>query len=129
MKVTGPKLYKDLKTSGEISPLDFKYMKENPDGDIGFSVEHNRKVIEDSIKATDAMVARKQKDYDDQLAYRTEASAHFLKALMRGKYNSSDPHTAAQKYFGKELAVLRGEEIKQEMIEKMKKTAKDIGLN
>ena|SRR3990167_374939 len=122
MKAKGPKLYKDLKRghSGEIRDVDFKYMYQNPDGDIGFSVEHNRKVIEETIKKNKANEKRLKKEYLNNVEERIDASTYFLKAIANGKYNSSDPHTQALKYFGRrELARLRGEEIRQELMAKI----------
>ncbi len=127
MKAYGPKLFKDLKTSGEISKADFKFVPKDPSP--GFSVEHNRRVIEQSIKKNEALMRAKRKIFEEGLEERTDAGTHFLMALARGKFNSSDPKTAAMKYFGRrELARLRGEEIKEEMMRKMRQTAKDIGL-
>lgn len=130
MKVKGPKLFKNLKTSGEIHEADFKFLQEKPNGDANFSIARNRAVIEKSIKKNEALMRAKQRAYDNALAERTDAATSFLQALVRGKFNASDPHTAAMKYFGrKELARLRGEEIKQLMLEQMKKNARDIGIN
>lgn len=118
MKARGPKLYPHLKTSGQIDEKDFKYVPAEPEP--GFSVEHNRRVIEESIKKNDRLMRQKQKEFDEAIEERTDASVSFLQALIRGKYNSSDPHTAAMKYFGKkELARLRGEEIRQQLMDNL----------
>ena len=130
MKAQGPKLYKNLKTSGEIQEADFKFLQERPDGDANFSVERNRKVIADSIKKNRQLMIAKQKAHDEALAERTDAATSFLMALAKGKYTTLDSHSAAMKFFGKrELARLRGEEIRKQMMEQMKKTAKDMGLS
>ena len=122
MKAKGPKLYKDLKRghSGEIRDVDFKYMYQKLDGDVGFSAEHNLKVIEESIKKNKELEKRLKKEFMNNIEERVDASIHFLKAMEKGKYNWSDPHTQTLKYFGKrELARLRGEEIKCELMQRM----------
>lgn len=125
MKVRGPKLYKNLKHSGEISDVDFKYMYQKPDGDIGFSADRNHKVIEDTIKKTKAREKQLKKEYMEKVEERIDASVYFLKKLASGAYESLTPHEAALKYFGrKELARLRGEQIKQELMAKIAMSSK-----
>ena len=130
MKAQGPKLYKNLKTSGEIHEDDFKFLQEKPDGDANFSVERNRRVIAESIKKNQRLMIAKQKAHDEALAERTDAATSFLMALAKGKYTTLDAHTAAMRFFGRrELARLRGEEIKKQMMEQMRKNARDLGMN
>ena len=130
MKTKGPKLYKNLKTSGEVQEADFKFLQEKPDGDANFSVQRNRQVIADSIKKNEKLMIAKQKAHDEALAERTDAAASFLKALVDGKYFGVNSHTAATRFFGRrELARLRGEEIKKQMMEQMQKNARDLGMN
>lgn len=77
-----------------------------PGGDLGFSPERNKAVIEDSIRKYEAERERRQRLFGERLDERSDAVSHFLKAIDRGKA------TTAMKYFGKkELARLRGEEI------------------
>lgn len=123
MKAIGPKLYKEQRHSGEIQKQDFKYMFQNPDGDIGFNPEYNRRIIEETIKKTKKREKELKKQYMEQVEERIDAGVSFLKALAEGRYNN--PHTAAMKYFGrKELARLRGEEIKQELMAKIAMSGK-----
>ena len=130
MKAKGPKLFKNLKTSGEIQEADFKFLQEKPDGDVGFSIARNRAIIEKSIKKNEALMRAKQRAHDEALAERTDAATSFLIALTKGKYTTVNAHTAAMRFFGrKELARLRGEEIKQQMLEQMKKNARNMGIN
>lgn len=125
MKAHGPKLFKKQKHSGEIQEQDFKYMYEKPEGDPGFSVEHNRKVIEDTIKATKEREKRLKKEYLNKVEERVDAGVSLLKALASGKYTGVDSNTAALRHFGrKELTRLRGEEIKQELMSKIAMTRK-----
>lgn len=120
MKAHGPKLDKKLKNSGVIQEQDFKYMYQNPSGDLNFSVEHNQKVIADTIKATKKREAELRKQYMNRVEERVDAGTAFLKALARGKYATMGSHEAALKYFGRqELARLRGEEIKHELMAKI----------
>lgn len=125
MKAKGPKLYKEQKHSGEIAEGDFKFMFQNPDGDADFDAAHNLAVIEKTIKLTKEREARLRKEYLEQVEERVDAGISLLKAMSKGKYNSSDPHTAAMKYFGKkELARLRGEEIREEIRTKLEMAKK-----
>ena len=120
MKARGPKLYKKQKHSGEISEADFKFMYAKPDGDIGFDPEHNRKIIEESIKKNKANEKRLKKEYLNKFEETADASAYFLKKLASGSFTGVDSHTAALRYFGKrELARLRGEEIKARLMAQM----------
>lgn len=77
------------------------------DADPGFSPEHNRRVIEESIKANDLLRARKKRDGDDKLKERTTAVAQYLDDVNKGNTKSG-----VVDYFGRhEIARLRGEEI------------------
>ena len=125
MKAKGPKL-SNLSHSGEIAESDFKYMYEKPEGDLGFSVEHNRRVIAQSIAKNDKKSKQIQKDYDETLEERTNAAVDFLRYLANSKYNPSTDSSskAALKYFGRrELARLRGEAIKKQIMEELKKNS------
>lgn len=125
MKAKGPKLHKKGKTAGTIAEVDFKYMYQKPEGDVGFDPLHNQRVVERTIKLTKAREAKLKKEYMNKVEERVDAGVYFLKALAKGKYASSDPHTQAMKYFGRqELARLRGEEIKQELMAKIAMSTK-----
>ena len=125
MKAKGPKL-SNLPNSGIIAEDDFKFMYEKPDGDANFSVEHNRKVIAESIKKNDKLMKQKRKEYDNTLEERVDAGVDFLKYLANKKYNPNTDKSSdlAMKYFGRrELARLRGEEIKQQIQEELRRNA------
>src|SRR3990167_4389753 len=125
MKAKGPKLYQKQRHSGEIQAQDFKYMYQKPSGDIGFDPKHNRRVIEATIKKTKAREKQLRKEYMEKVEERIDASVYFLKKLASGAYESLTPHEAALKYFGrKELARLRGEQIKQELMAKIAMSSK-----
>ena len=124
MKAKGPKLYKKIKTSGEIHKDDFKYLYQKPDGDVGFSVEHNRRVIENGIKKTNQKIRQLIKEYSEKLNERVDASYYYLRAIVRNKMSSSNPKAAALKYFGKrELARLRGDEIREQIMSELAQNA------
>ena len=122
MKAHGPKLYKKLKHSGEIQKEDFKFVPK--DAEVGFSVERNRQVIEDSIAKTDKRIAQLKKEYSEQIEERVDAASYFLKKLTQHKTYTSDPTKAAEYYFGRrELAKLRGEDIKQQIMAELRQNA------
>ena len=121
-KVQGPKLYKKLANSGVIAKDDFKFMQQNPEGDADFNPAHNLAVVEETIRKTKAREKALRKEYMDKVAERVDASVYLLKAMASGKYVGLDSNTAATRYFGKrELARLRGEEIRQQLMEKFRK--------
>ena len=118
MKAKGPKLF-NKPNSGVIAEADFKYMFERPDGDPNFSVEHNRRVIAESIKKNERKMRQIRQDYDKALESRVEAGVDFLRYLANKKYNPNSDSSSdmAMKYFGRrELARLRGEEIKEQIM-------------
>lgn len=87
-----------------IPKSDWKYVPVDPEE--GFSAEHNRRVVDRSIKKYEAMRAKKQKEFDGKARERASALASYLKSLDRG--NTSN----VEKYFGRNyLAHLRGQEI------------------
>jgi len=123
MKARGPKLY-NHPNSGIIDGVDFKYIPKDPDP--GFNPEHNRQVIADSIKKNDILMRKKRKTYNETLDERIDAAASFLLHLANTKYNpkTDSSNQAALKYFGrKELARLRGEEIKQQIMAELRSNA------
>src|SRR3990167_8286315 len=82
----GPKLFPHM--SDIVEEKDFKFIPKDPDPN--FSVENNRKVIDQTIKENEIRE----------------------KALKRGKYMALPAQEAAIKYFGKkQLARLRGNEL------------------
>ena len=79
-----------------ISPVDFRLVPAEPDPN--FDPEHNRRVIEDSIKETDKIQKAKRKEYDEQLGERVDAVARFIQRVKMG-VGSSD----VKSYFGKKM--------------------------
>lgn len=75
-------------------------------GEAGFNPDHNKMVIERTIKKYNAMRLKRRKAYQEALAERSDAVVTYLRAVDRGKEANVD------KYFGKKmLAYLRGEKI------------------
>ena len=97
-----------MKTAKDyIAPEDYKYMEQNPQGDIGFSVEHNRRVIKEVDDFNDVMDRKRERDHKEKLKERTSAVVQYLNQIKDGK-----GVTSIDKYFGKRhLAYLRGQEI------------------
>lgn len=89
----------------KISKQDFKFVPVDPDPN--FDPEHNKKVIEDSIKANELLRARKKRESDEKVKERTTAISQYLSDVNRGATKSG-----VLDYFGRhEIARLRGEEI------------------
>lgn len=104
-----------------ISFLDEKFLYEKPEGDADFNPEHNAQVIADSIKKTDANYRAKKREQNDAISERASAAATYLKSLDTGGKTSN-----LADYFGKrELARLRGEEIKSRIEDQLKVLGKD----
>ncbi len=94
---------------GKIAPEDYRFVPLNPDP--GFSVEHNQRVIAETIRKTKLMAKRKKREWENAARERTNAVAQYVKAIDTGTTDKS-----VLEYFGKqELLRLRGEEIKQSL--------------
>lgn len=93
-----------------VEEKDFKFIPKDPDPN--FSVEHNRKVIAQTIKENAIREKALRRDYMEGVEERTDAATYFFNALEKGKYSALPAQEAAVKYFGKkELARLRGNEL------------------
>ena len=104
----GPKLFPHL--SDIVEEKDFGFIPKDPDP--GFSVEHNRKVIAQTIKDNAIREKMLKKDYMDKVEERVDAASYFAGALGRGKYSALPVQEAAVRYFGKkELTRLRGQQL------------------
>lgn len=89
--------------------LDYqKWFKEG--GDVGFSPERNKAIVEKTIRKHELNIMRKKKDYAEAVRERADAVATYLKSLSNGK------ELSVERYFGKrELAKLRGQQIIQKL--------------
>ena len=95
----------------KIDPTDYKFTPVDPDPN--FDPEHNRQVIENSIKRADALWREKKRKFAEGAKERAEAVATYAESLKMGGADSS-----LTKYFGKNhLAYLRG----YELIDRLKK--------
>src|SRR3990167_5084993 len=94
-----------------IAKIDWKWVPKDPEP--GFNPEHNRQVVEKTIKANDRLRAKKQKEFKGKVDERANALASWL--LSQHGAQSSVP---LEKYFGRVyFAKLRGEEIRQELMD------------
>lgn len=95
---------------GKIAKHDWHLVPIEPDAN--FDPEHNKKVIEDTIRKSQIIAARKKREWENKARERTAAVAQYVKAIDTGNTEKS-----VLDYFGrKELARLRGEEIMQSII-------------
>lgn len=87
-----------------------KWWREHPDPE--FSEAHNKAVIARSIARAEAIRKKRKKEFNEEIDERVAATASYLRYLDRGK--SGTP----EQYFGKrELAHLRGERVKAELMQ------------
>lgn len=109
--------------SDKISPLDFKYASVDPDP--GFSAEHNRRVIQETIDANNKLRAKKQRDFANEVKGRTGAIAQYFNDSVQGKTSST-----AKEYFGtKMISRLRGFEIEKEIHQRLGKKLQQQVIN
>ena len=107
----------------KIVKEDYKFVP--VDVDSGFNADHNKKVIEETIRINDRNRRLKVSDYKDKLRARTDAVANYVKSVDNGE-TSSD----VLKFFGrKEIARLRGEEIRETILGKLSNAKKQEALS
>lgn len=105
----------------DIHLLDEKFLYQNPDGDPDFNADHNRAVIAETIKKTEAAYRAKKHEQDDAIAERAAAAATYLKSIQAGGKTSN-----LNDFFGKrEMARLRGEEVLARIKDELKVFGKD----
>ena len=76
------------------------------DADPDFDPEHNRRVIEKTIRESERNRREKRREFGDTISDRAQAISYYLKGLSEGRTS-----TSAERYFGKrELARIRGQE-------------------
>lgn len=98
-----------------INRKDWKYVPVDPDPE--FNPKRNQELIDDIIRQTDVIAARKRQEFKDGLRERTEAATRYLEAVKLG--NASDD---VKSYFGKrQLAYLHGVEV----MDKLRKHAQE----
>ena len=90
-----------------IAPQDLKFANVNPDP--GFDPEHNRAVIEKTIKENEKLVRARNRDAEEGNKERINALSTYLRSISTGGKS-----TDREKFFGKKyLAYLRGSEVMQ----------------
>lgn len=106
--------------------MDFKMSQDDYDlyfdhtADPLYVERHNKHVIENSIKKYEAKRAAAMKEWQGNMGERSDAAVSYLKHLSYGKA------TPVEQYFGKkELARLRGEDIRQKLMANMEIRSRD----
>ena len=95
----------------EIARKDWKFMEQMPYGDLGFSEEHNRKVVAEVDAWNDEMDRMRSREYKEKVRERTDAVGSYFRNITQGK----GVH-GVDEYFGRRyLAYLRGEEIVKQL--------------
>lgn len=98
---------KKVTKADRIHPLDYKFMEQMPEGDPDFNPEHNKWVIEQSIKNYEANRKKKEHEHDEGIKERAQAASTYLEAVSKGGRT-----TDIETYFGKRHhAYLRGQEV------------------
>lgn len=97
-----------MKKQDKIDEADWGHVPVDPDP--GFDADRNRSVIDEVIAESESNRRKKQRQFDEQLGERAQATAQYLKSLQKGGKSSN-----VEQYFGKKyLAHLVGrEKIKQ----------------
>lgn len=91
--------------------MDFIFMSQNPEGDPGFSAEHNLRVMAETKRKNQEIRRKRIREHEENVRERASAAATFIKSVEKGGKT-----TNVQDYFGKkQLAYLRGEEILKEL--------------
>lgn len=82
-------------------------------GDPGFSPERNKATIERVLKSNEEMHKKLKVKYSDELRYRADAIATFLKSNKAQGNDVSDK--LIMDYFGRELQKLQGRRIQEKV--------------
>ena len=92
-----------------IAPQDLKYVKVDPSPD--FDPEHNKQVIEKTIKDNDKLVRERNNEALEKVKERNNALAIYLRSL-----NMGGKSTDRERFFGRKyLAYLRGKEVMEQL--------------
>lgn len=88
----------------KIDPKDLKFVPVDPDPD--FDPAHNKRVIADTIKASEKLRRKKQRDFEQGVKDRVWVMSKFKKSVEKGKTNS------IQEFLGRrEIARLKGQSV------------------
>src|SRR3990167_4632412 len=89
----------------KVDKVDWPFVPVDPEP--GFDADHNRRVIQESVEATDKLLRQKEHEHADAYRERSAATAQYLKSLQMGGKTRD-----IEKYFGRRyLAYLRGKEV------------------
>ena len=100
----------DTKTT--ISPKDYKFVNVNPDPD--FDPKHNQEVIDFTIKRSEELWRKKQREFGDAIKERSEAISTYVEALKMGNTNSD-----VNKFFGEQqIAYFKGHQLMENLKKK-----------
>lgn len=92
-----------------IAPQDLKYVKVDPNPD--FDPDHNKAVIEKTIKDNEKLVKARTNEALEKVKERNNAVAIYLRSLNQG-----GKATDREKFFGKKyIAYLRGKEVMEQL--------------
>ena len=101
-----------MKVDTKIDKRDYKFVNVDPDAD--FDPKHNQDVIDFTIKRSEELWRKKQRDFGDKIKERAEAVSTYVEALKMGNTNSD-----VKKFFGEEqLAYFKGHELMSELKKK-----------
>jgi len=88
----------------KVARKDWKFVKPDPDPD--FNAKRNKWVVDETIRKTDEMIAKKGKEHDEGIRERVWASTKYAGNVQKG--GVVDP----VKFFGKDYALyLKGKSI------------------
>jgi hypothetical protein len=88
-----------------INKSDWGYVPTDPDPD--FDANHNKRVVEETIKKNEVIRARRERESNSKVGERAQALASYVKHVAKTKQN-----VTVEDYFGKQyLAYLRGQQI------------------
>lgn len=71
----------------DISKEDWGFVPTDPDPD--FDPEHNKKVIQETIRKAELMKERKRREFREGLGERAQAVASYIQALKDGRTNAT----------------------------------------
>ena len=92
-----------------IQKQDYHLVPVDPDPD--FDLEHNKRVVEETIAWNEKLRKNKQAEINEQVRERAEAVAQYLKSSEQGRKT-----TDIEKYFGRRhLSYLRGQQIMERL--------------
>ena len=97
-----------------VHPLDEVFLRTLPPSP-DFDFDHNKRVIEQTIKDTQAMIRQKGRESKEGINERAWAASHYLRNIQQGKGTRN-----VEQYFGKNfLLYLKGKDILNQIKEQL----------